>query len=460
MPSESTIDTLPDPSLVDSVPDKIKFATFYSLGGRVTIMALILTAALCTMDRMVLSMVVEPLRADLSLTETQIGVLQGFSFSLLYAFAGIPLGLMADRLNRNKLLAMAVLTWSGGTIACGMANSFETLFIFRMLVGAGEAALWPVAISLIGDIAPQRNRGFLIGGIILGQLFGASLSLIIGGQLLQAAMGGGLAHLPVIGDMEAWRMLFIVYGIAGSLAIVMLLMGKEPPRERTGGSQSSHPLAGLGEFYEFFKVNWKSVGSLYLLTMVVAIVQYSGLAWNVPLFLRRFELGPQQVGLIMGVVMFAAGGIGSLAGGFASKLTGKSPVKRLNVMICAYCLCVGYGLIAFNPSLNVSIFLVSFPGVLLAMAGVMSLVIMQDIVPSHMRGVATSVNTLFASLIGASMGPMLVAMLTQYVFEQDNMVGVSLGLVVGPAMVIAVILAFVLKRQVVKKYAGMEAEKA
>nr|WP_289847919.1 MFS transporter [Aliiglaciecola lipolytica] len=419
-------------------------------------MALILTAALCTMDRMVLSMVVEPIRADLGLTETQIGVLQGFSFSLLYAFAGIPLGLMADRLNRNKLLAMAVVTWSGGTIACGMANSFESLFVFRMLVGAGEAALWPVAISLIGDLAPQRNRGFLIGGIILGQLFGASFSLILGGQLLQAGMDGGLAHLPIIGDMDAWRMLFMVYGIAGSLAIVMLLAGKEPPREHI--SKSTHPLAGLGEFYEFFKINWKSVGSLYLLTMVVAVVQYSGLAWNVPLFLRRFELGPQQVGLIMGVVMFAAGGIGSLAGGYVSKLTGKSPVKRLNVMICAYCLCVGYGLIAFNPSLYISIFLVSFPGVLLAMAGVMSLVIMQDIVPSHMRGVATSVNTLFASLIGASMGPMLVAMLTQYVFEEDNMVGVSLGLVVGPAMLIAAILAFVLKKEIIKKYAGMKAE--
>lgn len=458
MANQSVNDNLSITAANEIKDDRIQFSTFYSLGGRITIIALILTAALCTMDRMVLSMVVEPLRADLSLTETQIGLLQGLSFSLLYAFAGIPLGLMADRLNRNKLLAIAVFTWSVGTIACGMANSFETLFVFRMLVGAGEAALWPVAISLIGDIAPIRNRGFLIGGIILGQLFGASLSLILGGRLLESAMGGGLAHLPVIGDMEAWRTLFVIYGIAGSLAIVMLLMGKEPPRESSGGSRSTHPLAGLGEFYEFFKVNWKSVGSLYLLTMVVAIVQYSGVAWNVPLFLRRFDLGPQQVGLIMGVVMFAAGGIGSLAGGFASKLTGNSPVKRLNVMICAYCLCVGYGLIAFNPGLNVSIFLVSFPAVLLAMAGVMSLVIMQEIVPSHMRGVATSVNTLFASLIGASMGPMLVAMLTQYAFEQDDMVGVSLGLVVGPSMILAVFLAFVLKKEVIKKYAAMKTE--
>nr|WP_289847920.1 MFS transporter [Aliiglaciecola lipolytica] len=449
---------MPDPTAVDINAEKNKYATFYSLGGRITIFALILTAALNTMDRMVLSMVVEPLRADLLLSETQIGVLQGLSFSLLYAFAGIPLGLMADRLKRNKLLAFAVLTWSGGTIACGLANSFESLFVFRMIVGAGEAALWPVAISLIGDLAPQRNRGFLIGGLILGQLFGASFSLILGGHLLESAVGGGLAGIPFIGGMDSWRILFVIYGLAGSLAILMLLSGKEPPREYTSSNQSTHPLAGLGEFYNFFKRNWKSVGSLYLLTTVVAVVQYSGLAWNVPLFLRRFELGPQQVGLILGIVMFAAGGIGSLAGGYVSKLTGKSPVKRLNVIICAYCLCIGYGLVAFNPGLYVTVFLVSFPGILLAIAGIMKLVILQDIIPSHMRGVATSLERLFSSLIGASLGPMLVAMLTQYVFEADDMVGVSLGLVVGPAMGIAAILAFVLKKEIVKKYDGMKAE--
>ncbi|MEQ5805860.1 MFS transporter [Alteromonas sp. NFXS44] len=441
-------------------PDRIQYKTFYSTGGRLTIAALIITAALCTMDRMVLSMVVDPLRADLGLTETQIGVLQGFSFSLLFAVCGIPLGLMADRLARNKLLAFAVLTWSGGTLACGLANSFESLFVFRMLVGAGEAALWPVAISLIGDLAPKAYRGMLIGGLIVGQLFGGSFSLIVGGQVLESVTAGSLTHLPVIGSFEGWRFLFILYGSFGTLAILLLLTGKEPPREIVSEAASKNPFSGLRVFYDFFRANWKSVGSLYILTMVVAVVQYSGFAWNVPLMLRRFDIGPQQVGLIMGIMSFAAGAAGSLAGGFAAKKTGKSPVNRCNVIIFAYCICISYGLIAFNPALYTTVFLIAIPSVLLAMAGVMSLVILQDIVPSNMRGVATSVNHLFASLIGASIGPVLVAMLTQHVFKTDDMVGVSLGLVVGPAMALAAFFAFTIKKEIVKKYDGMEASVA
>lgn len=436
--------------------ERTQFSTFYSFGGRVTIVALILTAALCTMDRMVLSMVVEPLRVDLALTETQIGILQGFSFSFLYAICGIPLGLMADRLPRNKLLAAAVLTWSGGTLACSMANSFESLFVFRMLVGAGEAALWPVAISLIGDLAPKKNRGLLIGGLIIGQLFGGSFSLIFGGQFLQSFAAGNLVGMPVIGSMDGWRALFVIYGLMGTLAIILLLGGKEPPREVSQVSGSNNPFSGLSVFYEFFKVNWKSVGALYLLTMFVALVQYSGIAWNVPMLLRRFEIGPKDVGWIMGIVSFGAGAVGSLAGGFISKRTGKNPVNRCNVMIFAYCVCISYGLIAFNPDLYLTVFLVGLPAVLLAMAGVMSLVILQDIIPSNMRGVATSINLLFASLIGASIGPVIVAMLTQHVFKSDDMVGVSLGLVVGPAMAIAAFFAFVIKKEIIKKYASMQ----
>lgn len=440
---------------VDRMAEREEFSTYFSFGGRIMIVALILTAALCTMDRMILSLVVDPVRQDLGLSETQIGLLQGLSFSLMYSLAGIPLGLMADRIARGKLLAFAVLIWSFGTFLCGFASSFEFFFLARMLVGTGEAALWPVAVSLIGDLVPTRNRGAVVGWVIIGQLIGGSFSLIVGGRLLEHASSGALAGMPLIGGVAPWRMLFMIYGMAGALAIVMLLFGTEPKRaQNEAGELGSHPLAGLAGFYRFFMKNWKSIGSLYLLTALVGAVQYSGAAWNVPLLLRRFEYGPQQIGLIMGIMMFVAGALGSLAGGFATKRTGNSPVGRCNVLIGSYFVCIVYGLLVFNPGFVVTLALCGIPAVLIAMAGVIKIVIMQDIVPANMRGVATAINHLFASLLGASIGPLVVAMLTQHVFQDDKMVGVSLGIVVGVSMIAAAAFCFVIKRQIVLKYAS------
>jgi MFS family permease len=432
--------------------DRERYPAYFSTGGRVMFIALVLTAALCTMDRMVLSLVVDPVKHDLLMTDTQIGLLQGLSFSLMYSLAGIPLGLMADRVARGKLLAAAVLIWSLGTVLCGFASSYEFFFFARMLVGTGEAALWPVAISLIGDLVPQRNRGTAIGWVIIGQLMGSSFSLIVGGHLLEYAALGGFSNVPVIGGVAPWRMLFILYGVAGALAILLLLTGTEPERSRSESVKlSSSPLAGLVEFYRFFLNNWKLMGSLFALTAMIGAVQYSGAAWNVPMLLRRFDYGPQQIGMIMGILMITAGAFGSLGGGLITKHFGYSPTKRCNILIGAYLICSVYGLLVFNPSFTVTLIVLAVPTLLLALAGVVQLVIVQDIVPANLRGVTTAISHLFTSLLGASIGPVIVAMLTQHVFQDDKMVGVSLGMVVGVALLVSVLLASVIRRLVMAK---------
>lgn len=432
--------------------DRERYPAYFSTGGRVMFIALVLTAALCTMDRMVLSLVVDPVKQDLLLTDTQIGLLQGLSFSLMYSLAGIPLGLMADRVARGKLLAVAVLIWSLGTVLCGFASSYEFFFFARMLVGTGEAALWPVAISLIGDLVPQRNRGTAIGWVIIGQLMGSSFSLIVGGQLLEYASVGGLSAVPIIGDFAPWRMLFVIYGVAGTLAIILLMAGTEPERSpHEGVKLSSNPFAGLVEFYRFFISNWKLMGSLFALTAMIGAVQYSGAAWNVPMLLRRFDYGPQQIGMIMGIMMITAGALGSLGGGFITKHFGYSPTKRCTILVVSYLICSVYGLLVFNPSFIVTLIVLAVPTLLLAMAGVVKLVIVQDIVPANLRGVTTAINTLFTSLLGASIGPVVVAMITQHIFQDDKMVGVSLGLVVGVALLVSVLLATVILRNVMAK---------
>src|ERR1700732_5376463 len=146
---------------------------------------LIATAVLSYTDRQVLSLLVDPIRSDLGITDTQISLLLGTAFAVVYGIAGLPLGFLADRTSRRNLIFAGVLVWSCGTLACGFSHSFGQLFAARIVVGLGEAVLSPAAISLISDYFPPARRGTAVGCFLSGIAMGRGASLLIGGGGLQ-----------------------------------------------------------------------------------------------------------------------------------------------------------------------------------------------------------------------------------------------------------------------------------
>src|SRR6516225_1782664 len=174
-----------------------------------------IAAILSYSDRQILSLLVDPIRADLHITDAQVGLLQGAAFSLIYAVAGVALGRAADVMPRRLVIVAGVLVWSVGTLACGYANSFGSLFAARAAVGIGEAALAPAATSIIADSFRAHRRGAGIGVFLMGMVVGAGGALALGGFILQAAQSGALAGVPVLGALAPWRAGLVVLGLAG-----------------------------------------------------------------------------------------------------------------------------------------------------------------------------------------------------------------------------------------------------
>src|SRR5580658_3467026 len=152
-------------------------------------------------DRQILSLLVAPMKRDLGISDTRVGLLQGLAFGLFYTFMGLPLGRIADTRNRRNLIAAGVVLWSLFTSACSLARSFWTLFLARMGVGVGEASLSPAAYSLIADYFPREQLGVAISVFYMGIYLGTSLSLLVTGFIVDAVAHTPFVTLPLLGTM-------------------------------------------------------------------------------------------------------------------------------------------------------------------------------------------------------------------------------------------------------------------
>lgn len=170
-------------------------------------------AMLSYTDRQILLILIDPVRGELALSDTQVGLLQGLAFALVYSIAGLPLGRAADVFPRKVVILAGVLVWSGATLACALAHSFGGLFIGRLFVGVGEACLAPAAMSMIGDYLPPKWRGTGIGILVLGMVVGSGVAVLIGGSVLQAVQDGLLAGLPYLDALPPWRAVVLLMAV-------------------------------------------------------------------------------------------------------------------------------------------------------------------------------------------------------------------------------------------------------
>ena len=184
-------------------------------------------------DRYVLGLLAEPIKADLGLTDTQLGLLGGFAFALFYATMGLPLGYLADRKRRTTLLAIGITVWSVATTISGLAKNFYHLFFVRMAVGAGEATLGPCAMSMISDSFPREKRGKPIAFYSAALSLGAGIASLVSATVLTWAKSVPEISVPLLGPVEPWRFTFFVVGIPGILLALLMFTIREPIRQRT-----------------------------------------------------------------------------------------------------------------------------------------------------------------------------------------------------------------------------------
>src|SRR5579872_1301606 len=257
-------------------------------------------------DRQIFSLIVAPLRRDLGITDTQVSVLQGFSFALFYTFCGIPLGRLADKYNRRGLIACGLVAWSAFTSMCGLAKSFGQMLFWRMGVGVGEAALSPAAYSIITDDFPKEKLATAISVYSMGIYIGSGLSFLLGGIVVRFASAKELWMLPLVGGVRPWQMIFLAVGIPGLLATLLLLTIKEPLRRGVTAlnkASASESMAYIFKNKGTFLCHNAGFGLL-------SLVSYASAAWVPEFFRRVYHWDIPKIGLVYGSMVGVFGVLG------------------------------------------------------------------------------------------------------------------------------------------------------
>lgn len=401
-----------------------------------------LGAILSYTDRQILAILVDPIRVSLHLTDTQLSVLQGAAFAIIYSFIGLPLGRIADLVPRRALLVAAISLWSAGTAACGLADSFGALLGARLLVGIGEAALAPAAISLLGEYFPPDRRGTAMGVFLTGIVVGAGAAIGIGGGLLQFAQADSLRGLPVIGAFAPWRAVLLIAGIAGLVMAAAMLTLHEPAGRSFSSARLRTRLLGLGEIARAFRDHAGVLVPLYVALAFWSIVDNALLSWTPALLMRRFAWSPGEVGARLGAIAIVAGLIGTPLGGFASDRVSARWGLRARFPLLV--------IVALGGILGIPVGLLGSAAAALASAccwiflssamGTIALATILDILPQESRGFGTSTVAFNNIIVGLGLGPTLVALVTDKVFHQAQAVGYAMSCIIAPSVVVAILL--------------------
>jgi MFS family permease len=396
-----------------------------------------IAAILSYTDRQILSLLVDPLKADLHISDSDVGLLQGLAFVLIYALAGLPLGRLADTLPRRSVLLAGVLIWSLGTLACGYATSFGWLFAARVVVGVGEAALAPAAISMIGDLFPPERRGTANGVFLTGMVIGGGAALTIGGAIVQAAGAGLFRAWPLIGALTTWRAVLVLLALPGPLVALLLLSVPEPARRHRTASpkQGRHEATSLSGSLAGFRSRAAVLVPLYGAMALMSVGDAAIGNWAPALLSRVFAMPTARIGLSLGLASVIAGMVGTIAGGALAdrRVRRNGPSGRMVVAAATAVLGVIGGLIGFAATGSQAVALFSVWALMSGAAGTIGITAVQEAVSNEMRGLAIAVNSFGNILLGIGFGTSLTALLTDHLFAAPNDVGWSMTLVTVPA---------------------------
>jgi MFS family permease len=430
-----------------------------------SVLILLLGYGSAFIDRQVLSLLVGSIRSDLNISDTQFSLLHGFAFALFYALLGIPVGRWVDKGHRPLIFAAGMVTWSAFTALCGVSRNFSQLFLFRMGVGVGEATVVPVAYSLIADYFPPQRRGLALGIFGAGVYLGVGGAMLVGGALVEVFDTLGPVNLPFLGHLQPWQMVLLSVGAPGvALALLSLLLHEPRRGTETRSTMVGRVRAPFRPLEASARHHYRVAGSAILLhhlcVAFMATALYAVLAWTPEHFRRSFGILPSESAGSIGVVIVLTGTLGVILGGAVSDHLLKQTVAsaRLLTLAGSAVLAVPFALVLAFSVNNVSA-LIGLGGFILWVSTLTSVGAagLQELMPSHLRGIGSAIYQLVVNLIGLSAGPTLIALVTDYVFADEQKLSTALGITLPPILLVSAACAVGgLKRYShVSKLAGM-----
>ena len=387
-------------------------------------------------DRQIPSMLVEPIKQDFNLTDSQIALLGGAAFSIFYAIMALPIGYAVDRYTRTKVLGTGIFLWSLMTALAGLANSFGKLFGARIGVAVGEAVMAPISVSLVSDSFPENKQGKPMGIITAGVYIGIGITLLGGGFLIDYLTSIGGITLPLIGYLKPWQATFMIVGIPGLVLAIAAFYLKEP--RRVEEQVDSNHLVDKKNVFLHLKEHRKTLIPMFGGLIFMALIFYSFSFWAPTMMIRTFDISLTEVGFILGMITIISSITGTIIAGSAvdylrNRNYSDAPVRAAMIAV----------ILALPPIILLSfvqtelgawiciamylLFISSFaPLGLLAISGVST---------GSVKGQTAAIHAFLMMAFGLSLGPQLTAFFTDFVFVDPNLLinSVSLtGLIVLP----------------------------
>ncbi|MEH3107366.1 MAG: MFS transporter [Sphingomonas fennica] len=406
----------------------------YPPAGRAWYCVFVLALAVMVnfLDRGILTLLVEPIKADLGLSDVQMSLVMGFAFTFFYAILGLPVARMVDRHSRRAIMATGIAIWSVMTAMCGFATNFWHLFAARVGVGVGETTSGPSAYSLLADYFPPAKLPRAIAGMNLGFVAGSGLAMIIGAAVIGFVAGHGDVALPLIGAVRGWQLVLMMVGVPGLVVSALMLTVKEPPR-RGGGA--------VGEAPQPIGAVFRLIGQYPL----VFVPMFAGLAlrstqmfgtqmWGPAFYGRTYGWGPEQIGYVTGASLLVAMPIGLFFGSWLSERYARAGRHDANIRVVVVSTAISVPLGILYPMMPspwwaAAISLVN--AIFTGMAAPVENAALQIVTPNRMRGQMTFLFLFIMNVVGMGLGPLVTASLSQYVFGEA---GIRWSLVASGAL--------------------------
>jgi MFS family permease len=386
--------------------------------GWLTVGLLTIAYVFSFIDRYVLGLLIEPIKADLGLTDTQIGLLLGPAFAIFYATMGLPLGWLADRKNRIRIVAIGIAVWSVATAASGLARNFPQLFFARMSIGVGEATLSPCAMSIISDSFPPEKRSRPIAVYTMALSVGAGFASLLGAGVLTWAKSGGSITLPGVGELMPWQATFFIVGLPGLILSALFFLLREPPR--SGGVSASG--GNLPDMLKHVLGRWRMYGGFVSVFCFMTIVAYSQ-GWGAALFERTWGWEASYYASINGVVLIVCGPTAVLSAGWlcdqwiaGGKRDAAMKIASVGVLVTV----LTGALFPMMPTAPLAMGVYALNNMGIGMTSAMGVTALLRIAPGAIKAQTVALYYMCISMAGLFLGPTAVALLNDHVFGVEG----------------------------------------
>lgn len=380
---------------------------------------LAVTSTFAMLDQGILGLLIQQIKIDFTLTDTEAGWLMGPAFVLFYVIVGVPLSRFIDRWNRTWIIGVGIFVWSLATAACGLASHFIHLFIARVFVGAGEAVNGPASYSIVADYFPRDRLPRAIATLQIGSVAGSGLSMLLGGGMIWIVTTLGSPDLPFLGVLRPWQLVFIGVGLPGVVVAFLLLTMKEPPRRNLRMERRNIPLRDAVKYL----LNKLPLYGPMFLGLTLGSLDAGGRAWGAAFFERTYGWAPSQYGMVSGVVSLIAMLCGLYMGArwvewfqARGKVDGAFQVI-LYTRFAAIPFAVLMPLMP-TPELAVAFNAVAF--LTLGMNGPMLNAVLLIVTPNEIRGQVTALYLFIFMVIGQGLAPLITGLTTDYIFTSPE----------------------------------------